>query len=74
MKLHKTDLSAFTSITAAVIICMIGLGVQHPGGMPVKAFVQSDLVTAFSAVTNIIFAYSKTSSCPITRKNLSDME
>ena len=50
---------AFTSIVAAVMICMIGLGVQNPGGMPVKAFAQSDFVTAFSAVTNIIFAYSR---------------
>lgn len=51
---------SFTSIIAAVIICMVSLGVQNPGGMPIKAVVQSDLVTAFSAVTNIIFAYSKT--------------
>lgn len=40
------------------MICMIGLGVENPGGMPVKAFAQSDFVTAFSAVTNIVFAYS----------------
>ena len=55
----ETDLSAFVSIVAAVMICMIGLGVENPGGMPVKAFAQSDFVTAFSAVTNIIFAYSR---------------
>ena len=54
------SMASFTSITAAVIICMISLGVQHPGGMPIKAVVQTDLVTAFSAVTNIIFAYSRT--------------
>lgn len=53
-------MASFTSITAAVIICMISLGIQNPGGMPIKAVAQSDLVTAFSAVTNIIFAYSKT--------------
>ena len=43
------------------MICMIGLGVNNPGGMPVKAFVQSDFVTAFSAVTNIVFAFGRLS-------------
>ena len=48
---------SFTSIVSAIIICMIGLGVDHPGGKPVKATTETDLVTAFSAVLNIIFAY-----------------
>ncbi|RJE23789.1 hypothetical protein PHISCL_03874 [Aspergillus sclerotialis] len=51
------SIASFTSVTAAVIICMISLGVQHPGGMPIKATVQTDLVTAFTAVNNIVFAY-----------------
>ena len=48
---------SFTSIVSAIVICMIGLGIEHPGGKPVKATAEVDLVTAFSAVLNIIFAY-----------------
>lgn len=36
---------------------MIGLGIENPGGKPIKATTQTDLVTAFTAVTNIVFAY-----------------
>jgi len=53
------SMASFTSIVSAVIICMISLGVQNPGGMPIKATAQTDLVSAFTAVNNIIFAYSK---------------
>lgn len=51
------SMASFTSIVSAIVICMIGLGVQYPAGKPVKATVDTDLVTAFSAVLNIIFAY-----------------
>lgn len=51
------SMASFTSIVSAIVICMIGLGIEHPGGKPVKATVPTDLVTAFSAVLNIIFAY-----------------
>lgn len=36
---------------------MIGVGVQNKGGVDLKATVDTDLFRAFSAVTNIVFAY-----------------
>lgn len=47
---------AFVSIIAAVLITMIAISIQHPGGK-VKATVSTDLNHAFLAVTNIIFGY-----------------
>ncbi|EAW20158.1 neutral amino acid permease [Aspergillus fischeri NRRL 181] len=44
-------------IISAVIICMIGVIIKHPGGK-VMATVDTDLVHGFSAVTNIVFAFS----------------
>lgn len=36
---------------------MIAVGVQNQGGVNLKATIDTDLFRAFSAVTNIVFAY-----------------
>lgn len=36
---------------------MIGVGVQNNGGAAIKATIDTDLYRAFTAVTNIVFAY-----------------
>ncbi|KAF4220506.1 hypothetical protein CNMCM8980_001174 [Aspergillus fumigatiaffinis] len=56
-KMSWLSLVSFTSIISAVIICMIGVIIKHPGGK-VMATVDTDLVHGFSAVTNIVFAFS----------------
>ncbi|RHZ72673.1 hypothetical protein CDV55_108967 [Aspergillus turcosus] len=56
-KMSWLSLVSFTSIISAVIICMIGVGIKHPGEK-VMATVDTDLVHGFSAVTNIVFAFS----------------
>ncbi|CAG8090858.1 unnamed protein product [Penicillium salamii] len=48
---------SFFSIVTAVIITMVAVGVQNQGGVGLKATVDTDLFRAFSAVTNIVFAY-----------------
>ncbi|CAG7951783.1 unnamed protein product [Penicillium nalgiovense] len=48
---------SFTSIVTAVIITMVAVGVQNQGGQNMRATVDTDLVQAFGAVTNIVFAY-----------------
>ncbi|KAJ5598581.1 hypothetical protein N7537_008665 [Penicillium hordei] len=48
---------SFGSILTAVIITMVAVGVQNQGGHGLKATVDTDLVQAFGAVTNIVFAY-----------------
>ncbi|CAI7579937.1 unnamed protein product [Penicillium discolor] len=48
---------SFVSIVTAVIITMVAVGVQNQGGQNLKATIDTDLVQAFSAVTNIVFAY-----------------
>ncbi|KAJ5757297.1 uncharacterized protein N7511_005991 [Penicillium nucicola] len=48
---------SFVSILTAVLITMIGVGVQNKGGVDLKATIDTDLFRAFSAVTNIVFAY-----------------
>ncbi|KAI3232134.1 hypothetical protein DTO012A9_4217 [Penicillium roqueforti] len=48
---------SFISIVTAVIITMVAVGVQNKGGQNLKATVDTDLVQAFGAVTNIVFAY-----------------
>lgn len=49
---------SFISIVAAVLITMIGVGVQKPGDQKIAIAVKSDLATGFLAATNIVFAYS----------------
>ncbi|OJJ08139.1 hypothetical protein ASPVEDRAFT_179311 [Aspergillus versicolor CBS 583.65] len=48
---------SFVSIFTAVIITMVGVGVQGHGYNTIKATVDTDLFHAFTAVTNIVFAY-----------------
>ncbi|KAJ5166302.1 uncharacterized protein N7482_005083 [Penicillium canariense] len=48
---------SFVSIFSAVMITMIGVGVQANGVSKIKATVDTDLFHAFTAVTNIVFAY-----------------
>lgn len=48
---------SFVSILTAVIITMIGVGVQDHGYTTLQATVDTNLYKAFSAVTNIVFAY-----------------
>ena len=49
---------SFISIIAAVMITMIGVGIERPGNGRVDATVQTSLAKGFLAVTNIIFAYA----------------
>lgn len=49
---------SFISIIAAVLITMIGVGIERPGDGRVEATVQTSLAKGFLAVTNIIFAYA----------------
>lgn len=48
--------ASFVSIFTAVIITMIGVGIQGQIA-PIKATIETDLFHAFTAVTNIVFAY-----------------
>ncbi|KAJ5595402.1 uncharacterized protein N7459_001610 [Penicillium hispanicum] len=48
---------SFVSILTAVLITMIGVGIQDHGYTTIKATVDTDLYRAFTAVTNIVFAY-----------------
>ncbi|KKK19958.1 hypothetical protein P175DRAFT_09771 [Aspergillus ochraceoroseus IBT 24754] len=56
-KVSWLSLVSFVSIMTAVLVCMIGVGVSKPGGA-VEAVVKTDLYHGFSAVTNIVFAFS----------------
>lgn len=59
--LHKVSymsIVSFISIAAAVLVTMIGVGVNRPGDGKVDVTVQSNLYEGFGAVTNIIFAYA----------------
>ena len=51
-------IASFISILAAVIITMVGVGVERPGNGKVDVTVQTTLPKAFLATTNIIFAYA----------------
>ncbi|PYH44687.1 neutral amino acid permease [Aspergillus saccharolyticus JOP 1030-1] len=48
---------SFLSIFSAVMITMIGVGVQEHPGRIIEATVDTSLYKAFSAVSNIVFAY-----------------
>ncbi|RAH68309.1 neutral amino acid permease [Aspergillus aculeatinus CBS 121060] len=48
---------SFLSIFSAVMITMIGVGVQDHPGRIIEATVDTSLYRAFSAVSNIVFAY-----------------
>lgn len=51
-------ITSFVSIIAAVLITMIGVGVNKPGHNVVEATVHSPFQKAFLATTNIVFAYA----------------
>ena len=57
-KVSYMSIVSFISIVSAVIITMVGVGVERPGSGTVDATVKSDLAKGFQAVTNIIFAYA----------------
>ncbi|PWY69113.1 hypothetical protein BO70DRAFT_322909 [Aspergillus heteromorphus CBS 117.55] len=49
--------ASFISIFTAVMITMIGVGVQYKGGQNISITTDTNLYTAFSGVTQIMFAY-----------------
>lgn len=49
---------SFISIVATTIITMISIGVQSKGDVEVKATLDTSFYKGFLAVTNIVFAYS----------------
>ncbi|KAL4883746.1 transmembrane amino acid transporter protein-domain-containing protein [Aspergillus karnatakaensis] len=55
-KMSWLSLVSFASILTAVIICMIGVGINKPGET-VEAVVDTNLYHGFTAVTNIVFAF-----------------
>ena len=63
--LHKVSymsIASFISIIAAVVITMVGVGVERPGDGKVDVTVHTKFSSAFLSVTNIIFAYAGKSS------------
>ena len=59
-KVSHLSIVSFISIVAAVMITMIGVGIERPGSGKVDVTVQSDLLTGFRAVVSIVFANSGT--------------
>ena len=59
-KVSYMSIVSFISIVSAVMITMVGVGVERPGSGTVDVTVKSDLAKGFQAVTNIIFAYAGT--------------
>ncbi|OJJ53546.1 hypothetical protein ASPSYDRAFT_187757 [Aspergillus sydowii CBS 593.65] len=51
------SLASFISIFSAVMIAMVAIGIEHPGG-PVKATTETNLVTGFTSALNIILSYA----------------
>ncbi|GAB1201165.1 hypothetical protein APSETT444_010552 [Aspergillus pseudonomiae] len=51
------SIASFLSIFSAVMITMIGVGVQYKGGVNIYATQQTNIYHGFTAVTNIVFAY-----------------
>ncbi|OOQ83810.1 neutral amino acid permease [Penicillium brasilianum] len=49
--------ASFLSIFSAVMITMIAVGVEEHPGRVIEATVETNLYTAFQAVSNIVFAY-----------------
>lgn len=48
---------AFLSIFSAVVITMIGVGIERPGYDEFQLTRKTSFVNGFTAVTNIVFAY-----------------
>ncbi|CAI7656923.1 unnamed protein product [Penicillium bialowiezense] len=51
------SLASFISILSAVVITMVAVGVESHPGRVIQATVETNLYTAFQAVSNIVFAY-----------------
>lgn len=49
--------AAFLSIFTAVLIAMIGVGIDKPWTGPLNATVETSLYKAFLAVCNIVFSF-----------------
>lgn len=58
LKVSYMAIASFISIVAAVLITMIGVGIEKPGDQKVEVTVKSNLATGFLAATNIVFAYA----------------
>ncbi|GCB24888.1 N amino acid transport system protein [Aspergillus awamori] len=56
-KMSWLSLISFISILSSVFITMIGVGISHPGKV-IEATVKTDLIHGFTAVANIVFAFS----------------
>ncbi|KAF2764290.1 hypothetical protein EJ03DRAFT_392117 [Teratosphaeria nubilosa] len=56
-KVSYLSIASFISIFAAVMITMIGVGIEQPDSV-VQATVAVEFASAFASVTNIIFAYA----------------
>ena len=65
-KVSYMAIASFISILSAVMITMIGVGVERPGNGKVDVAVKSSFYKGFEAVTNIIFAYSGTIPLPLS--------
>ena len=63
-KVSYMSIASFISIVSAVMITMVGVGVERPGSGTVDVTVKSDFAKGFEAVTNIIFAYAGTIFLP----------
>ncbi|KAL8808047.1 MAG: hypothetical protein Q9182_000325 [Xanthomendoza sp. 2 TL-2023] len=59
--LHRISYMAvisFVSIIAAVLITMIGVGAENPGGKEIQSTVVTPFTKAFLATMNLVFAYA----------------
>ena len=65
-KVSYMAIASFISILSAVMITMIGVGVERPGSGKVDVIVKSNFYKGFGAVTNIIFAYAGTIPLPLS--------
>ncbi|KAH8430900.1 uncharacterized protein LDX57_008564 [Aspergillus melleus] len=57
-KLSYLSVASFVSIFSAVIIAMVGVGVNKPWDGPIHATVDTSLYKAFLAVCNIVFSFA----------------
>ncbi|RAL04682.1 putative neutral amino acid permease [Aspergillus ibericus CBS 121593] len=57
-KVSWFSISSFISILSAVMVTMIAIAIQRPGGGHVDATVENSFYKGFLAVTNIVFAYA----------------
>ncbi|OJJ36037.1 hypothetical protein ASPWEDRAFT_110065 [Aspergillus wentii DTO 134E9] len=58
LKVSWLSIVSFISIFSAVMIAMIGVGIERPWSGGVKATIDTDLYHAFLAVCNIVFSFS----------------